>query len=432
MLPAGVGVYAATAALTLVGAWWWNGSAADSWTPFVVAILGATVPLALGLALRFGIGFDRVIGVLALAMMLVAVHGIVRGWIPPRPYGDGPHVIDFLEKGYVFPRWLLGMAIALWLYLGVWRFPPIASAVPASIGGAAVFAALLCAVAMGVGALLVLQRWPDRLAVILPMLTPVWLLFASGYVEYYPLVAAAWLASLAWMFERPLEDRPPWAIGALVGSLPLMYLPLAPVSALLFVAYAMRRRTAIVSAAAIAVGVFAIIVTVTFGNIPMFISTLYGEMNFGDYHSPARYVGQAAGPSSIFFASRHALRSRHLREVFYALFWAGGWVTLPIVASVAIIAVRRCHAWWRDARAWLGAVLVGWFIYYSVFMIPKLEPARDVDLFWPAYLAWAFISGRLVDAARTSSRARYLVLCVVTGASIAVSGFLLLGKLPRL
>ena len=76
---------------------------------------------------------------------------------------------------------------------------------------------------------------------LLPTLTPVWVLFASGYVEYYPLIAVPFVAVLAWLFERPLEERSPSEIGVLAGVLPMLYIGFLPTAACVLVAYVVRR-----------------------------------------------------------------------------------------------------------------------------------------------------------------------------------------------
>src|SRR5262249_11497395 len=126
-----------------------------------------------------------------------------------RPYGDGDSVVDFLNANDGFPRWLVGITLAITLYRGVWLFPPFAAHLSAVHAHPAAFAGVLCAVVMCVSSIAILRAWPNRLAVVLPMLTPLWILFTTGYIEYYPLMIGAWLASIAWLMERPWEERSP-------------------------------------------------------------------------------------------------------------------------------------------------------------------------------------------------------------------------------
>ena len=56
-----------------------------------------------------------------------------------------------------------------------------------------------------------------------------------------------------------------------------------------------------------------------------------------------------------------------------------------------------------DGRVWLGAGLVLVQLYYIVFMVPRLGPIGDVDLFFTTYLTLAFMAGLLLDVVRTDA-----------------------------
>lgn len=363
------------------------------------------------------------LGALALTVAAIALVQLWRGALPVRPYGDGALIGGFLEQAYIFPRWLLGMTLAVSLHAGIWRLPPVAASVPAHLATGAAFASLLCIVVMAASTIALLTRW-NRLPVQFAVLTPVWLLFSSGYVEYYPLMIGVWVAALMWMFDRPLRDRHPVAVGVMVGILPAVYVALAPASALLFAAYAATRPRQALTVLAAAAATLALAISVSYPTIPAFLRQLYGEMNFGDVHSHPRYAGLAASPSSILLASRYVWRPWHLQDVAYMVFWGGGWLFLPILAAGAAVGLRTIA--WRDARVWLGGGLVASQAAYVLWMIPKAGPQADVDLFCPAFVLFAVVAGLLVEGTRW----RHTLLGAIVGMDVVTATYLVWAGLP--
>ena len=86
---------------------------------------------------------------------------------------------------------------------------------------------------------------------------------------------------------------------------------------------------------------------------------------------------------------------------------------------------------WPSLRA-LGPLFVVLLmqIHYLVFMIPKLGPSNDVDLFFSVYFTLAFVVGLVLDTRLTDeSKAvstRYLILSAAAGGSIPALLFNLL------
>jgi hypothetical protein len=307
-----------------------------------------------------------------------------RGSLPVRPYGDGAAIPGFLQNGYVYPRWPLGMLALVTAYT-VWPAMPLE---------------IIAASAMLVSTWLLLQRWPNRLAVLLPMLTPVWWLFSSGYVEYYPFVAGAWIAALAWLFEKPLRTHDGRECGVIAGLLFSLYVGFAGLAALVT---AIKPKRALPWAAITA----AVLLTVCYpAGLPAFTRQLLAEMNFGEAHTMYRlYQGHSAGESSIFFRTGYALSWPHLKDLLYMATFGGGPLTFIMFGAAA----WRARSLARDARVLAGAVLVAWQIYYFVFMIPKMGPLVDVDLFFTTYLTVAFMAGAMLDAAGVPHRQAVIV-----------------------
>jgi hypothetical protein len=269
----------------------------------------------------------------------------------------------------------------------------------------------------------------------------VWVLFASGYLEYYPLVACVFLASLAWTFEQPLETRSPGAIGTTAALLPLVYTAFAPLSVVLMGAYAIWRRSEFLKALAYGVATFGIAVAVCWpGGVTDFLGGLWTNMNFGEQNLAfPRYWRQVAGPESIFFTPRYVLAKTHLGDVSYMVFWAGGWTTvllLPaalVVSALPLLAAGRLRAIIRSSRLWFGLALLLTYVAYLFFMVPRLGPTGDVDMFFPTFVLVAFITGHLLDNAAAVSRPmRTVILSAVMGGTWVTAIYLAwIGLPPR-
>src|SRR5512134_3061032 len=104
-------VYIASGVLTVVFARSCAGAASDVVIPLVALAAGAVLPLSW---CRFSP--SRVLSIAFALLMLVSLVGVWHALLPERPYGDGGNLERFLATDYVFPRWLLGMALANSLY----------------------------------------------------------------------------------------------------------------------------------------------------------------------------------------------------------------------------------------------------------------------------------------------------------------------------
>ena len=121
-LALGVSLYGVSGLFTLILLKTLGGAPQGLALPLLMLALGTVLPVGLSLCLRAGWPVSRVFELSYGILMVVVVLAICRDVLPPRPYGD--RITRFVEAGYVFPRWLLGMAVATWLHVGVWKFPP--------------------------------------------------------------------------------------------------------------------------------------------------------------------------------------------------------------------------------------------------------------------------------------------------------------------
>lgn len=389
--------------------------------PWGAVALATVLVLA---AVRTGDPRHRVARVVLLSLAVCGLGSLwllATGRLPVRPFGDGAVLAQFVADGRAMPRWLLGSAVAGTAHALVWQAPPVAAALPEALRHASAFVALACVAVMLGGTWTLCRRWPGQLAVLLPLLTPVWFLFASGYVEYYPLIAPAFVATLAWIFDRPLEQRPANTIGIVCGVLPVLYLGFAPVAVLLWLAWAVTRRREVGSGLLVSVVVAWLVVAACWPEGPAsFARTLHGVINLGEAHLHPRFAGHVASPTSPMFDAGYVWSTTRLREVAYALAWGGGWWTWPLLIVAAAGAVRRQDGMWRDGRVWLGAGLVGWHLYYLLFMVPRLGVTEDIDLYFSVYLLAPFLAGRLFDVSEAGRDPR-VVAGVLALASLGVA-----------
>ncbi len=376
-----------------------------------------------------------------------AAWNAVAGRVALVGYGDVGFLAGRLEQqGGLFPRWLAGNAVLEWLYVAVWRSPFLTGIVPAGRPGTSLFIAVSGASVMAACAIAVIligwRRFP--LAVVLTTFSPIFVMLALGYDEIYPMVAGPFLLALFWLFSRPLEQADGVAVGATLGVLAILYVPLAPFSAVAAVTIALmvphRARSLLATGTATVVG--GIVVCWPHG-VSHFFRSLYMTLNLGDSNTFfERYMGHAAGPRSFTFAWPYALSVEHLRDLGLMWFWSG---TLPILgAAVSAAAV----VWWLqrrgrsgpgagmtlDRRVWLALAIAAQQGWWALLMIPKLGPRQDVDLFFSAYLTAAFLVGTLLDrlVGRSASRSRNVlfVSAAALGAAAASLAFLAVGGIP--
>ena len=364
-----------------------------------------------------------------------AIALLAAGTLPVRPYGDGVIFAEFVAAGRAMPRWLLGSAAASVTHAALWEFAPVREVLADPLRSPAAFLAVLGTTTMAVGTWALFRRWPGRLAVLLPAMTPVWVLFTGGYVEYYPLIAVGFVAALAWLFERPLEQRTGYEVGTLAAMLALGYVGFVPTALAVLVTFVLVHRAEAGRAlgAALVVGAIAIAICWPEG-ITHYIRALYSVINLGDAHLLPRYAGQVASPTSMFFAAGTTLSWSHARDVAYGVVWGAGWWSLPLLGAAvwswrdAPGIVRQVH---RDARTWLAVALLAWHLAYAATMVPRLGPMADIDLFFPTYLLVPFLAGLLIDLRPERQGARRsVVIAVALGALVMTAPALVWFGLP--
>ncbi|MGB6849084.1 MAG: hypothetical protein WBG05_12885 [Thermoanaerobaculia bacterium] len=401
-LPLVVGSYAAAAVLSLfISAQFLRRS--PTWGDLGLWI-GLGVVAGLLVTRAKGLSYGHFWQIFWLCLGVLALVNLFARFVPIHRYGDAKYIARYIVQDTTMARWLAGTAALSWLHEAIFKIPAVSQIAPAAKVTAVYLIRLVGILVMVVGTVTLHRRWPDRLSIALPTLLPIWLLFSVGYLEYYPLIAVALVAALAWIFDRPLADRDPYRVGALAAALfPLLYVAYAPVSLLILLFYGIARPSKALRAVATA-AVVAVIGIVIFWpqGVGAFINALYSSLNLGEHNILFKpYSGHAAGPDSVLFTWSYTLSTQHLKHLgFMWHFGAGTMMALLFLAGSVLLLLRHGRQTVelaRYKRSWLGLALIGWHLFYMLRMIPKLGPARDVDLFFNVYIVVAFFAGLLLD-----------------------------------
>ena len=227
--------------------------------------------------------------------------------------------------------------------------------------------------------ILLLNRYPNRLAVLLPLSVPIWLLLSSGYSEYYPFIAPIFLSILVFLWESDMRNTPPWLMGLLISSIALLYAGFVPVSGLILCVYGLRVGLKKGFQAFIASGLFAILLIVVLwpGSLPGFYHQYIDALNLGDHRSIPYYQGKSI-LNTPFFKIQFAFAAENIYHLFFMNFWGGGIAPLLLVLTGVKFFKHRDRSWFR--QNWIRflpiGLLFGWQIFYFFFMLPTWTGQR--------------------------------------------------------
>jgi hypothetical protein len=373
----------------------------------------------------------------AAAFVLTAANTLLRMW-PVHEYGDNAFLVGVVESGKPFSRWLAGSAILTWVYAGVWKFPPVSALLPGAATAHAFvgLAGSLCMSAAAVTAFIGRRR---TLAVYLSVTSTIWLVFSLGYVEYYPFIAGGLILFLSWLHGTPWERHDPRTLGMALGVVASAYVgfwPVAAIFGLVFAWSAPRRNWSVI---AWLVVTYLCLVRLFWPQSPSdFFASLWNDMNFGERSISARYAGQSAGPTSVYFATAYVMTAWHLKELAYQAFFSGTIAPLLLLGVALGGAARGVLG--RFARggasaSTIGAALVlGYYARYFIWKIPKLGPRTDIDLYFVFYLLVTFYLGLALERGAAGGslgpERRYMLLSFLSGAAVPLCYVFVVAGLP--
>ncbi|MBN2185136.1 MAG: hypothetical protein JW746_07385 [Candidatus Krumholzibacteriota bacterium] len=333
----------------------------------------------------------------------------------------------------MFPRWFLGTAIMTRLYQFVWT--PLGSHLPETLSSGDGFIRISGALLMGVSSFVFLRVYGSRLALLVPLLTPVWLMFCSGYNEYYPFIAFIYLGFL-FVLSSDLSKRPPVFVAAISSLLCISYTAFVPVGILLIVCYALSTSIKKALAALLFTGLICIsaIILLWPEAITSFASEYRDALNLGEKNTHyLAYKGQSAGNATPFFKLSYALSFEHILHLCFMFFFSTGAVPVLLLA-LALTGHFKKDLLAEFARTKAVIFLVSALLFqlcYFLLLIPKLGPVKDIDLFFSVYLTVGFAAGfagdRFLDmiSAETRDIWRNCVVGSCIGSSAVILAHLL-------
>lgn len=419
-------------------------------SPLTLGDFVLSVPFGLGLLAAVGVAFARgaaqgerlVLTGLWSAVLLLSIANIVFKLSPILVYGDGNILLLLLERAIVPAKWLAGYELLDILYAGIWKAPSLGSWVTEHIGGVDAFAMLASTCAAAGGAIVVLRRWGDQLPVRLAALTPFLLVLGAGYREYYPFIICLYLGTVCFALEKPLKERPPWLLGAVVGLLPAVYIGFLLWALILgaacLIAKPRKARITLVSAAS------TFLLTVRFfwpGSFREFFEDYYANLRLVDRIPFQRYEVHVSESRSIFFDPGYVLTPEHLADLRYAAFYTGLFFALLLGAVGLAALIPRARTgrptWLRDPRFWLSLALVGQQAHYFGFMVPHFGPRHDIDVYFSVPVIAMLFAGvvwrHVLSSAPAAARRAFsiIVFPLLLGHGAALSAILLFGGLPN-
>ncbi len=303
-------------------------------------------------------------------------------------YGDFDQLPSEISSNVVFPRWLVGSSFLNFTY----HF--IIQPIKASFQTAA-FVRLSGSFLMLGFSIILLLKSPNRLSVILPLLSPIWFLFFSGYNEYYPFIAEFFLLSLLLLSTDKLVKIHPILIGIFASLIMLLYVGFVPLGLfLIFVLFVKKGARAGITAFFAALCATVWLVLIFWPNTFIsFFPAYYSSLNI---KSSDLYPGLLMAHLPFFKVS-YAFSLDNLTRIFNQYYWAGGPGSLIIMVLFGLKKNIFSKVNLINNNILFLSLFLIWQIFYFIFMVPRLGPYQDIDLFFSVYLTISFMAGFLAD-----------------------------------
>lgn len=364
--------------------------------------------------------YQKILWGIFLIIFLLTLVNLFSHLVKLPGYGDAGFFQGIFERKLPFTRWFLGSAILIKINEKIWSSGTVQSLI-ASVN----MVEFLGAIFMFTSSLIFIKLSRLRLAIILPLLTPLWIMFSSGYNEYYPFIAPIYLGILIWLFlYKPDPSLKTFIIaGVLSGVLPLLYIGFAPLSVLLLFYFLLLNFKKISFAVLAALGTILVCVLRFWPyGLNSFISNLYENMNFGEqYILYSRYLGKTAGPHSLNFSLNYILTLEHFRDTFYMLFFGGGLISLfLLIFGLYLLAKNQKVALIKilQPKPIVASLFILYQTYYLIFMLPKQGPVQDIDLFFSVYLTYAFFAGLVWEKIKLKDLQKFNIKNIFLSASL--------------
>lgn len=360
-----------------------------------------------------GLSSPRLIAAIVTPLLwgAIAVLNVFWGGYKIPEIGDNLVIALILAQpdNYPTPKYLVGISVLRFVYESIWLSSPVGAVLPPYLQNPQSFLSIFGILCTAISSMFLLMASRAQLRVILPLLTPIWMLCSTGYIEYYPFIAGPFLGVLWYLFAQPLGNRSPYVVGTLCALLAGVYLGFVPFSGFILTAYACSGRIRFLKAVASFFIAFMILVASFWsGGVASYFAGLYSDANVGAKNVVFEpYLHLIASDSSIFFKNEYVWSLAHGLDVLRMAFLGAG---IAPLYCFTFFAMRSTKASLPAGLPILSWILFVWSLFYIMYMVPKLGPLRDVDLFFSIYLIFAFFSGLFVE----QYGGRYkLALCLV-------------------
>lgn len=302
-------------------------------------------------------------------------------------YGDQGTLSGMISHFEVFPRWLLGTGLLGFIVR-------LVSPIFGNISEIQFVRVMSCLV-MCISSIILILRHSNQLSILLSLTTPIWLLFCSGYDEYYPFIAPVFVFFLLLISEKWLQKFNPLIMGIIIAVIGLFYAGFLPLSVFLLLVYTILRG--------IKKGAFAALFSLLTALVIILIFYRNGIVDFpGNYVSSLNLEGTATLPGKTFemtpfYNFSFAFSLENFKRIFFQFFWSGSFPYLLIlIGSFGLFNKQGARQTNLIPFLFLGLFLL-WQAVYYIFMIPYLGTIGDIDIFFTVYLTFAFSAGWLVD-----------------------------------
>ena len=308
-------------------------------------------------------------------------------------YGDDGQITGLLEAGVPFCRWLIGTSILVKLFKFFQLFYDALSAkVFAEISGAIIMFSL---------STFLIARRRTQAMIILPLTTPVWVLFCLGYNEYYPFIAGIFVLVSIWLINRkPSEQLFFWA--AVAGLLPVVYVGFVPLAGLVIIKLFFHRKSLLGFASNLLISAAVVVLSAKFawgGTLSSLLERLKSDLLIGDRGAVDEYIGKALPNIPGTFKIPYAFSFWHFQDLAFIALFSGGLAFLLFWIPFGSLSTKNYVLKLKNFRtdSLLLLLLVVSHLIFLLFYIPKLGPTRDIDLYFSTVLSISICLGARLD-----------------------------------
>ena len=345
-----------------------------------------------------------------------------------KSYGDAGALSTAINESKPFTRWLLGTTAMIDFYgllnqfvvsISSQKFVPIASAI------------IMCASTVAIA-----RHYGSKAFVVFPLTSPIWLAFSLGYDEYYPFVAGLFLLLALWIFSDEDFEASNFLF-VVAGLIPALYVGFVPLTLFVWMKLFSKATSFRSRLFGMSVSVMAYFIAIEIGwpaGHSNYLALLTDDMNLGDFGS-RNYQGTSMSDKSPFYSLSSAFSSFHIRDLVFVGVFAGGIATIALILLVGMnLRLGSVKAKYTPnglkRMVSLPFVFVAWNLLYMFFMIPKLGPKADLDLFFSSNLVIAIWAGilleRIFELRKTGERAKAIMLGVMVSLNGPIAATLII------